>query len=140
MERVVAGSDLVLPRELREFSFSACAWPSWPSQARPVGYTGLIFTQGLPWTVLAAILSSSLTWAAGFVAAYLIFRMALVWTMGIRGLRDDVLKRRWWLVPLWDVFAFVLWLNSLVWSRVKWQGVEYRVSGGRLIPVPPRKL
>jgi hypothetical protein len=55
--------------------------------------------------------------------------------MGVWGLHDDLLKRRWWLVPLWDVFAFVIWLNSLVWSRVRWQGVEYRVSGGRLIPV-----
>ena len=68
------------------------------------------------------------------MAAYLILRMAAVWTMGVWGLRDDLLKRRWWLVPLWDAFAFVVWLNSLVWSRVRWQGVEYRVAGGRLIP------
>lgn len=124
---------------LREFYVQRLRWAIMARQARPVGYTGLIFTQGLPWTVLAACLSPSLLWAAGFVAAYLIFRTGLVWTMGIWGLRDDVLKRRWWLVPLWDAFAFVLWLNSLVWSRVRWQGVEYRVSGGRLIPVaPPR--
>jgi len=124
---------------LREFFVQRLRWAIMARQARPVGYVGLIVTQGLPWTLLAVFLSPSLLWAVGFVAAYLIFRMGLVWTMGIWGLRDDVLKRRWWLVPLWDAFAFVLWLNSLVWSRVKWQGVEYRVSGGRLIPVaPPR--
>jgi len=69
------------------------------------------------------------------VAAYLILRMATVWIMAVWGLHDELLKRRWWLVPLWDAFAFVLWLNSLIWSRVHWRGVEYRVAGGRLIPV-----
>ena len=55
--------------------------------------------------------------------------------MGVWGCATTVLRRRWWLVPLWDVFAFVVWVKSLIWSRVRWQGVEYRVAGGRLIPV-----
>jgi hypothetical protein len=58
--------------------------------------------------------------------------------MGVWGLRDDLLKRRWYLVPFWDVFAFVVWVASLLWSRVRWQGVDYRVAGGRLIPVTPQ--
>jgi hypothetical protein len=57
--------------------------------------------------------------------------------MGIWVLHDDLLKRRWWLVPFWDAFAFVIWLNSLVWNRVRWRGMEYRVADGRLIPVVP---
>ena len=119
-------------------SFNACAGPSWPAKPGPLGYVGLIFTQGLPWTVLAVILAPTRLLALSFVAAYLILRMGVVWTMGIWGLRDDLLKRRWWLVPLWDAFAFILWCNSLFWSRVRWRGVEYRVSEGRLIPVAPQ--
>jgi ceramide glucosyltransferase len=124
-------------RSLHEFFLQRLRWAIMARQARPLGYVGLIFTQGLPWTVLAAVLARSHLLAMGFVAAYLILRMAAVWTMGVWGLHDDLLKRRWWLVPLWDAFAFVIWLNSLVWSRVRWQGVEYRVAGGRLIPVAP---
>ena len=83
-------------------------WAIMARQARPLGYLGLIFTQGLPWTVLAAILAPTHLIAFGFVAACLILRPAAVWTMGVWGLRDDLLKRRWWRVPLWDVFAFVV--------------------------------
>ena len=124
-------------QSLREFFIQRLRWAIMARQARPLGYVGFIFTQGLPWTVLAVILAPTRLLAGSFVAAYLILRMAAVWTMGVWGLHDDLLKRRWWLVPLWDAFAFVVWLNSLFWSRVRWRGVEYRVAGGRLIPVAP---
>lgn len=124
---------------LRAFFVQRLRWAIMARQARPAGYLGLIFAQGLPWTVLAVVLAPTRLLAEGFVAAYLTLRMALVWIVGVWGLRDDLLKRRWWLVPLWDAFAFAVWLISLFWSRVRWQGVEYRVSGGQLIPVtPPR--
>jgi len=123
---------------LREFFVQRLRWAIMARQARPLGYLGLIFTQGLPWTTLAAIVAPTRLVAGGFVAAYVILRMAVVWTMGIWGLHDDLLKRRWWLVPLWDAFALVIWLNSLLRSRVRWQGSEYRVAGGRLIPTLPR--
>jgi len=122
-------------QSLHEFYVQRLRWAIMTRQARPLGYVGFIFTQGLPWTVLAVILAHTRLLVWSFVAAYLILRMASVWTVGIWGLHDELLKRRWWLVPLWDAFAFVLWLNSLFWSRVRWRGVEYRVSGGRLIPV-----
>ncbi len=124
-------------QSLREFFIQRLRWAIMARQARPLGYVGVIFTQGLPWTVLAVILAPSRVVAGSFVAAYLILRMGVVWTVGVWGLHDDLLERRWWLVPLWDAFAFVLWLSSLFWSRVRWRGAEYRVSGGRLIPVAP---
>ena len=120
---------------LGEFYIQRLRWAIMARQARPLGYVGYIVTQGLPWTVLAVILAPTRFMACGYVAAYLILRMAAAWTMGIWGLRDDLLRRKWWLVPLWDAFAFVIWLNSLLWSRVRWQGVKYQVAGGRLIPV-----
>lgn len=120
---------------LSGFFIQRLRWAIMARQSRPLGYLGLTFTQGLPWTILAAILAPTHLLTVGFVTAYLILRLAVVWTIGIWGLRDDLLKSRWWLVPLWDAFAFVIWFISLVWSRVRWQGVEYRVAGGRLIPV-----
>ena len=125
------------PQRLPEFFIQRLRWAIMARQSRPLGYLGLIVTQGLPWTILAALVAPTRLLALGFVAAYLVLRMAVVWTMGIRGLHDDLLKRRWWLVPFWDAFAFVIWLNSLVWNRVRWRGMNYRVAGGRLIPVVP---
>jgi ceramide glucosyltransferase len=120
---------------LREFFLQRLRWAIMARQARPMGYVGYVFTQGLPWTVLATIFAPTWVLAGGFVAAYLVLRMAVVWTLGVRGLHDTLLKRRWWLVPLWDAFAFTFWLISVFWSRVRWRGMDYRVSGGRLIPV-----
>ena len=120
---------------LQEFFIQRLRWDIMARQSRPLGYAGLVFTQGLPWTILAVMLAPTHLLAGGFVAAYLILRMTVVCTMGVWGLRDDLLKRRWWLVPLWDAFAFVLWFISLFWNRVRWRDAEYRVAGGRLIPV-----
>jgi ceramide glucosyltransferase len=120
---------------LHDFFLQRLRWAIMVRQSRTLGYVGLIFTQGLPWAVLAALVAPTRLLASSFVAAYLLLRMAAVWTMGIWGLHDDLLKRRWWLVPLWDAFAFVLWLISLFWNRVRWRGADYRVSRGRLIPV-----
>jgi ceramide glucosyltransferase len=120
---------------LHDFFTQRLRWAIMARQSRPLGYAGLIFCQGLPWTILAVILAPSHLLAGIFVAAYLILRMGVVFTLGVWGLHDDLLKRRWWLVPLWDAFAFVLWFISLFWNRVRWRGAEYRVSRGRLIPV-----
>jgi ceramide glucosyltransferase len=120
---------------LHDFFIQRLRWAIMARQARPLGYVGYVFTQGLPWTILAMILAPTRVLAWSFVAAYLILRMGVVWTLAVRGLHDTLLKRRWWLVPVWDAFAFVLWFISLFWSRVRWRGMDYRVSGGRLIPV-----
>jgi ceramide glucosyltransferase len=122
-------------RTLPDFFRQRLRWAIMARQSRPLGYVGLIFAQGLPWAILAAIVSPTYVLAASYLAAYLILRMAVVWGSGIRGLHDDLLKRRWWLVPFWDAFAFALWLISIFWNRVRWRGVVYRVSRGRLIRV-----
>jgi len=118
-----------------EFYLQRLRWAIMARQARPLGYLGSIAAQGLPWTVLAVLFAPNALVAGVFVSAYLILRLAAVWTIGIWGLHDELLERGWWLVLLWDAFAFVIWLNSLLWSRVRWRGVQYRISGGRLIPV-----
>jgi ceramide glucosyltransferase len=120
---------------LSEFFFQRLRWAIMARQARPLGYVGYIVSQGLPWTVLAVMLAPTRLLAGTFVGAYLLLRMGVVWTMGVWGLHDDLLKHRWWLVPFWDALAFVLWFISLFWSRVRWRGAKYRVSEGRLIPI-----
>jgi ceramide glucosyltransferase len=80
---------------LRAFYTQRLRWDIMARQARPLGYVGLIFAQGLPWTVLAAIFAPTRLLAGSYVAAYLILRMAAVWTMSVWGLHDELLKRRW---------------------------------------------
>jgi ceramide glucosyltransferase len=125
-------------QSLREFFDHHLRWAIIAHQSRPGGYLGYGATLGLPWALLAVILAPTRLCALSFVAAYLMLRAALAWTVGVQGLHDSLLKRRWWLVPLWDAFSFIIWLSSHFWHRVRWGGAEYYMTEGRLIPAASR--
>jgi ceramide glucosyltransferase len=107
--------------------------------SRPWGHFGRILSQGLPWAVAAATLHRSGILAAAFVGGYLALRLAMAWTVGVWGLHDPLMRRKWWLVPLWDAVAFVVWAASFAQNRVRWRGAEFYVRKGRLIPVASRR-
>ncbi len=95
----------------------------------------MIFTHGLPWAVAAAWLAPSPAMAAGWIAAYLVARLAMGWTVGVWGLRDPVLRRKLWLLPVRDFFAFFVWLASFTSNRIEWGGTKFKLQEGRLVPV-----
>jgi ceramide glucosyltransferase len=103
-------------------------------ESQRLGHFGFLFAQGLPWTMIAIALAPP-RMAAGFVAAYLVLRLGAAFAVGGWGLRDRVILRKWWLVPLDDALGFVVWLASLFRSRVVWRGSIYDVRQGRLLPL-----
>jgi len=131
--------SILYPRETMWQAFLHQArWNTSIKVSRPSGHLGLIFTQGLPWTILAAALAP-VGWLAGaYVAAYLILRGWMAWAVGVTGMRDDLLRRRFWMLPLRDAFAFAAWLVSLFPQRIHWRGQQFYVRNRRLIPVSPR--
>lgn len=114
-------------------------WAVVTRTSQPLGHAGFLFAQGLPWTIVALLLAPSWKIAAGFIAAYLVLRFALAFTLGSRGLGDPIVKAKWYLVPFRDALAFVIWCASLFLRRVRWQDSVYEVRRGRLIPVPERQ-
>ncbi len=124
---------------LRDYFAHHLRWAVVTRQSAPWGHVGFVFAQGLPWAVAAAAVAPSRLLATGYLAAYLACRMAAAFSVGVWGLQDPWLRRRWWLVPLHDAFAFLIWLASLFRNRVRWQESEYYVQKGRLIPIisPP---
>lgn len=112
-------------------------WALSTRHSRPWGYLGMIFTHGLPWALVAGAASASARIAAGYLAGYLLFRLAMAWTVGIWGLRDPLLKRKLWLVPIRDAFAFVVWLSAFFRRRIRWRDQEFYLEKGRLIPKAP---
>lgn len=110
-------------------------WARTVRLCRPLSYLGLLFTQGLPWAVLASIVAP-VKWIAGaYLIAYLILRFAMAWIVGVWGVGDEVLRRRIWLVPLRDAIHFVVWLASFGSNRVKWGSEEYVIRRGQMVPV-----
>jgi ceramide glucosyltransferase len=105
---------------------------------RPGGHFGLLMTQGVAWTVLAAALARSFTASAVWVLAYLIVRLLSAYVVGVWGLRDPVVRRKLWLLPLHDLFWFFLWLASFGVNRIEWRGLVFTLEKGRMIPVTSR--
>ena len=140
-----AGGEIVLSREpvytrypsqtLRSFWDHQLRWARTVRLCRPLSYLGLLFTQGLPWTVLAVLIAPANWIASVYLIAYLVLRFAMAWTVGVWGVGDKVLRRNLWLVPLRDAIFFVVWLASFGSNRVRWGAVEYLVRAGRMIPV-----
>jgi ceramide glucosyltransferase len=116
----------------REFWDHQVRWARTVRLVRPASFFGLIVTHGLPWAVAAAIVAPSAWIAAGYVAAYLLLRFAVTWVAGVWGIRDEVLRRRLWLVPVRDAIHFIVWLSSFGSNRVKWGGAEYAIEDGKM--------
>ena len=123
-------------RTASEFYGQQMRWAIGLRNSRPGGYFGLLVTQGLPWSLAAAAAAHSLPIAAGYLGAYLALRLAMSWTVGVWGLRDQTLRKKLWLVPLSDAFGFLIWLISFGQSHINWRGREFCVRKGRLAPRP----
>jgi ceramide glucosyltransferase len=112
-------------------------WLAVMRHMRPWGHLGLLFTQGLPWSLAAFAIHPTVAVGCGYLGTYLGLRMAMTWLIGARGLRDQTLRGRMWLVPMWDAMAFLLWLASFGKNSFQWRGGEYRLRNGQLVPGTP---
>ena len=147
---VKAGGRILLSRE--------SVWTTYPAQSasgfwqhqlrwartvrlcRPLSFAGLIFTHGLPWALLAALIAPARWIAAVYLIAYLVLRFTMAWTVGVWGVGDDVVRRKLWLVPLRDAIHFVVWLASFASNRIHWGGEEYIIRQRRLISTTASEL
>jgi len=140
-----AGGEIVLSREpvwtmypaqtLRGFWEHQLRWARTVRLCRPLSYLGLLFTQGLPWTVLAVLVAPA-PWIAGaYLGGYAVLRLAMAWTVGVWGVQDEVLRRNLWLVPVRDAIYFVVWLASFGSHRIRWHSVDYTIRNGRMVAI-----
>ncbi|HVB98666.1 MAG TPA: glycosyltransferase [Candidatus Dormibacteraeota bacterium] len=104
---------------------------------RPWGHMGLIFTQGLPWCLVAVAIRPTLGTALGYLGSYFALRAWMTWKIGAAGLQEQGVWRKMALIPIWDAMAFGLWMTSFLRSRVRWRNAEYSIREGKLVPVVP---
>jgi ceramide glucosyltransferase len=131
--------SVVFPREtLRQLFGQELRWAIGLRNVRPFAYAGMVFTHGLPWMILAAIVAGAAGWtgiAVAYLAAYLVLRISVAWTAGVWGLHDETVVKKLWLLPLRDAVTSVVWMLALVLDRISWRGCEFRVKNGLLTPV-----
>lgn len=140
-----AGGRIYLSREAvwtmypaqsaRSFWDHQVRWARTVRLCRPLSYFGLILTLGLPWVVLAALVAPTKWIAAAYLLAYLILRHFMAWTVGVWGVGDDVLRRKFWLVPLRDALYAAVWVAGFASNRIVWAGKEFSLENGRMDPV-----
>ena len=101
--------------------------------SRPWGHLGMIFTHGLVWAIAGILLLHSWQGALAFAAAYSLLRVEVALGVGARGMGDTLVRRKQWMLPLRDVFAFVVWVASFFPQRIHWRGRRFYVRNKRLV-------
>jgi ceramide glucosyltransferase len=118
----------------RSFWDHQLRWSRTVRLCRPASYAALLFTQGLPWAILAALIAPRAWMAFAWLASYLVLRLTMAWIVGVTVVKDQVLRGRIALVPLWDALHFVVWLASFTSNHIVWGHLEYIVDRGRMTP------
>lgn len=127
-------ADFQSPRDLLH---KRLRWMTVMRHMRPWGHVGLLFTFGLPWSLLAASRAPQTWIAIVYLAGYVFFRAATAWEIGIWGLKQKGIWKKMLLIPIWDAFAFLIWLASFTRSTIRWRGIDYLIRGGRFVPATP---
>ncbi len=127
--------DIVYPHETLGDAFHhQLRWNLSIRYSRPWGHFGLIFSNWVPWAVLIGVL---VPWwpAVVYLALALLFRTVMALSIGARGMRDRLVLRKLWFLPVRDVFAFVVWVASFFAQRIHWRDRLFRVRDKKLVPV-----
>jgi len=132
-------SILTVPdyHSVRDLFHKRLRWIVVMRHMRPWGHLGLIFTQGLAWSLAAIAARPSLRLASAYLGVYLALRIAMVWLIGIRGLKQRNLWKKLPLLPVWDALAFFIWVISFGRRSIRWRDQEYFIRDGRLVPATP---
>jgi ceramide glucosyltransferase len=144
-----AGGEVLLSREavwtmypaqtLSGFWNHQLRWARTVRLSRPISYLGLIFTHGLAWAILAAIVAPTAQIAAAYLIAYLVLRLAMAWMVGVWGVGDEILRRKLWQVPFRDAIYFIVWIASFASTKIQWGGEQYQMQNRKMTPSSPEK-
>ncbi|MBK8313912.1 MAG: bacteriohopanetetrol glucosamine biosynthesis glycosyltransferase HpnI [Acidobacteria bacterium] len=126
----ISGPDSILPMLKHQLR-----WGRSTRISRPWGYRGLILTYGTATSLIALLLWNLSPFAWCLIGATMIFRFLPVFLVGVYGLKDVVLARYFWLVPVRDLITFGIWIVSFFGDEIEWRGTSFRVlPGGKLAP------
>ena len=108
-------------------------WMTVMRSMRPWGHLGLIFTWGLPWSLVAIAAQPTSAVAAIYMGTYAAFRLAMAWLIGSHGMKQKGTWRKLPLIPVWDALAFGIWVASFARRTIRWRGIDYHVRKGLLV-------
>jgi ceramide glucosyltransferase len=101
---------------------------------RPWGHFGLLFTFGLPWSLVGVALAPTPIVAGSFLIAYFGLRCAMTLQVAAWGMKQPGVWKVLPLIPAWDAMAFGIWLVSFTRSTIRWRNRDYYIRDGQLVP------
>jgi ceramide glucosyltransferase len=123
---------------LRQFFRHQLRWSRTIRDARRWGYTGLLFTFGLPWALATLLAAHGAAWAWILFALTLAARLAVGLVVAEVVLEDRHVLRNIFLLPLRDLIAPFVWAASFAGNRIHWRGEDFDLKNGRLTIAPER--
>jgi ceramide glucosyltransferase len=127
-------------QSIKELLAKRMRWMVVMRHMRRWGHLGLVFTQGLPWSLAAIAVCSLPGVSLAYAGAYLGLRIAMSWSIGARGLKQPGLWKEMLWIPVWDVFAFFIWVASFFRKTVRWRDGQYYIRDGLLLAVPSNSV
>jgi ceramide glucosyltransferase len=132
-------SECIVETYLPAYDFSLffshqLRWARTIRASRLVGYAGLLFTFTLPWALAALLLAQGTTWAWWLLGTAVLARFAMATVSAKLVLRDKQALGSFWLLPLRDCLAPVIWIGGLIGRKILWRGESFTLEDGKLKP------
>ena len=131
VESVMRGDERMselLSRQLR--------WGRTMRVSRPGGYLASGITLPFPGALLALLVSGFAAPGWGALALLYVVRAAVATSYSRSLVKDRLLPRWLWLLPLRDALSFGVWALSLVGNRVCWRGHLFLLEkGGKIVEI-----
>ena len=106
-------------------------WSRTIRMQRPPGHAGLALTFGTSWALVALAAHPVALWPLALAALALRYGTAIAATAAVG---SDRLARDWWILPVSDLAASLVWLASYCGRTVEWAGQRHRLGpGGRIL-------
>jgi len=112
-------------------------WATVQRMMRPWGHVGLVFTWGLPWSLVAVATHPTAAVAFAYLGGYAIARIAMTLLIAAWGMKQHGVWKKLPLIPVWDAIAFGIWLASFGRKTIRWRGVDYLLRDGKFVNATP---
>ena len=100
-------------------------WARSTRRSRRLGYVGEIFTKPVALSLILWACAPEMWWA---VVAAVLFRAAVAWATARAVLRDPLMARFWWMLPVEDVSSFATWVMGFFGKTILWRGRKLVVA------------
>jgi len=117
----------------REFVRHQLRWSRTVRDARRWGYAGLLFTFGLPWSLLTLGAARGAAWASALFALTFAARLAIGSVAAVRVLHQRLTVRDTFLLVARDLMAPLFWAASFMGNRIHWRGECFVLKDGKLV-------